>query len=82
VAGFETSRANYFLAVRLGVATDCGMRVAVEICKLEWTRQPEYVMSGLRRALPQNMKPQPRCRPYCSDTEGSRNTMWLDGVAN
>ena len=50
LAGFEKS-GHYFLAEPIGRGYDCGMRVAVEICKL-MDRNPAMKMSDLRRALP------------------------------
>ncbi|KZY48475.1 phosphoglucomutase, partial [Roseovarius sp. HI0049] len=66
LAGFEKS-GHYFLAEPVGRGYDCGMRVAVEICKL-MDRNPEMSMSDLRRALPQTWST-PTMSPYCSDTE-------------
>jgi phosphomannomutase/phosphoglucomutase len=66
LAGFEKS-GHYFLAEPLGRGYDCGLRVAVEICKL-MDRNPEQSMSDLRRALPQTWAT-PTMSPYCADTE-------------
>ena len=66
LAGFEKS-GHYFLAEPIGRGYDCGMRVAVEICKL-LDRNPDKTMSDLRRALPQTFST-PTMSPYCSDTE-------------
>ncbi len=66
LAGFEKS-GHYFLAEPIGRGYDCGMRVAVEICKL-MDRNPDMSMSDLRRALPQTWAT-PTMSPYCSDTE-------------
>jgi phosphomannomutase/phosphoglucomutase len=66
LAGFEKS-GHYFLAEPIGRGYDCGMRVAVEICKL-MDRNPEMSMSGLRRALPTTYAT-PTMSPYCADTE-------------
>lgn len=66
LAGFEKS-GHYFLAEPLGRGYDCGMRVAVEICKL-MDRNPDKSMSDLRRALPVTYAT-PTMSPYCSDTE-------------
>jgi len=49
LAGFEKS-GHYFLAGPIGRGYDCGMRVAVELCKL-MDRNPTQKMSDLRRAL-------------------------------
>lgn len=66
LAGFEKS-GHYFLAEPIGRGYDCGMRVAVEICKL-MDRNPDMKMSDLRRALPQTWAT-PTMSPYASDTE-------------
>ncbi len=65
LAGFEKS-GHYFFAPPLGRGYDCGMRVAVEICKL-MDRNPEAAMADLRRALPQTYAT-PTMSPYCADT--------------
>ncbi|WP_412507097.1 phosphomannomutase/phosphoglucomutase [Roseovarius sp. SYSU LYC5161] len=66
LAGFEKS-GHYFLAEPIGRGYDCGMRVAVEICKL-MDRNPDMSMSDLRRALPETFST-PTMSPYCPDTE-------------
>lgn len=66
LAGFEKS-GHYFLAEPVGRGYDCGMRVAVEICKL-MDRNPDKSMSDLRRALPVTYS-SPTMSPYCADTE-------------
>ena len=66
LAGFEKS-GHYFLAEPIGRGYDCGMRVAVEICKL-MDRNPDMKMSDLRKALPTTFAT-PTMSPYCSDTE-------------
>ncbi|WP_371227849.1 phosphomannomutase/phosphoglucomutase [Roseovarius sp. 2305UL8-3] len=66
LAGFEKS-GHYFLAEPVGRGYDCGMRVAVEICKL-MDRNPDMSMSDLRRALPKTWAT-PTMSPYCADTE-------------
>ncbi|MBU3261458.1 phosphomannomutase/phosphoglucomutase [Roseovarius sp. PS-C2] len=66
LAGFEKS-GHYFLAEPVGRGYDCGMRVAVEICKL-MDRNPDSSMSDLRRALPQTFST-PTMSPWCADTE-------------
>ncbi|MDF1716697.1 MAG: phosphomannomutase/phosphoglucomutase [Antarcticimicrobium sp.] len=66
LAGFEKS-GHYFLAEPIGRGYDCGMRVAVEICKL-MERNPEMSMSDLRKALPKTWST-PTMSPYCADTE-------------
>ena len=58
---------HYFLAEPIGRGYDCGMRVAVEICKL-LDRNPDKSMSDLRRALPETFAT-PTMSPYCADTE-------------
>ena len=66
LAGFEKS-GHYFLAEPLGRGYDCGMRVAVEICKL-MDRNPDMSMSDLRKALPVTCAT-PTMSPYCADEE-------------
>ncbi len=66
LAGFEKS-GHYFLAEPIGRGYDCGMRVAVEICKL-LDRNPDKSMSDLRRALPRTWST-PTMSPYAADTE-------------
>jgi phosphomannomutase/phosphoglucomutase len=66
LAGFEKS-GHYFLAEPLGRGYDCGMRVAVEICKL-MDRNPDMTMSDLRRALPLTYA-MPTLSPYAADEE-------------
>ena len=66
LAGFEKS-GHYFLAGPIGRGYDCGMRVAVEICKL-MDRNPNQTMADLRRALPQTWTT-PTMSPFCADTE-------------
>ncbi len=66
LAGFEKS-GHYFLAEPVGRGYDCGMRVAVEICKL-MDRNPDMSMSDLRKALPVTYAT-PTMSPYCADEE-------------
>lgn len=66
LAGFEKS-GHYFLAEPVGRGYDCGMRVAVELCKL-MDRNSDKSMSDLRRALPRTWST-PTMSPYASDTE-------------
>ena len=66
LAGFEKS-GHYFLAEPVGRGYDCGMRVAVEICKL-MDRNPDMKMSDLRKALPRTFST-PTMSPYAADTE-------------
>ncbi len=66
LAGFEKS-GHYFLAEPIGRGYDCGMRVAVEICKL-MDRNPGMSMSDLRKALPKTYST-PTMSPYAADTE-------------
>ena len=66
LAGFEKS-GHYFLAEPIGRGYDCGLRVAVEICKL-MDRHPDKSMSDLHRALPKTFS-MPTMSPYCADTE-------------
>lgn len=64
LAGFEKS-GHYFLAEPIGRGYDCGMRVAVEICKL-LDRHPGMSMSALRDALPRTFST-PTMSPHCPD---------------
>ena len=66
LAGFEKS-GHYFLAEPIGRGYDCGMRVAVEICKL-LDRNPDKSMADLNRALPRTWAT-PTMSPWCADTE-------------
>ena len=66
LAGFEKS-GHYFLAEPIGRGYDCGMRVAVEICKL-LDRNPDKSMADLRRDLPITYS-SPTMSPYCADEE-------------
>ncbi|MCF6433647.1 MULTISPECIES: phosphomannomutase/phosphoglucomutase [unclassified Leisingera] len=66
LAGFEKS-GHYFLAEPIGRGYDCGMRVAVEVCKM-LDRNPDQSMSDLRKALPKTWST-PTMSPYCADTE-------------
>ena len=66
LAGFEKS-GHYFLAEPIGRGYDCGMRVAVELCKL-MDRNPDQSMSDLRKALPKTWST-PTMSPYAADTE-------------
>ena len=66
LAGFEKS-GHYFLAPPIGKGYDCGLRVAVEICKL-MDRNPGSSMSDLRRALPTTFAT-PTMSPFCPDEE-------------
>ncbi len=66
LAGFEKS-GHYFLAEPIGRGYDCGLRVAVEICRL-LDRHPEKSMADLRRALPRTWS-SPTMSPHCADTE-------------
>ena len=66
LAGFEKS-GHYFLAEPIGRGYDCGLRVAVELCKL-MDRNPDKSMADLRRALPRTWS-SPTMSPHCPDTE-------------
>ncbi len=66
LAGFEKS-GHYFLAGDIGRGYDCGMRVAVELCKL-LDRNPAQSMSDLVRALPKTYS-SPTMSPHCPDDE-------------
>ncbi|APX10485.1 phosphomannomutase/phosphoglucomutase [Tateyamaria omphalii] len=66
LAGFEKS-GHYFLAEPIGRGYDCGMRVAVELCKL-MDRNPDLAMSDLHNALPKTWST-PTLSPYAADTQ-------------
>jgi len=66
LAGFEKS-GHYFFAPPIGRGYDCGLRVAVELCKL-LDRNPGQSMADLRRALPRSFS-SPTMSPYCADDE-------------
>ncbi|MEM9009730.1 MAG: phosphomannomutase/phosphoglucomutase [Pseudomonadota bacterium] len=66
LAGFEKS-GHYFLAPPVGRGYDCGMRVAVEVCRL-MEANPEESLADLRRALPRTWST-PTMSPACPDTE-------------
>lgn len=66
LAGFEKS-GHYFLAEPIGRGYDCGLRVAVELCKI-LDRNPKKSMSDLRKALPKTYST-PTMSPYCPDLE-------------
>ncbi len=66
LAGFEKS-GHYFLAGPIGRGFDCGMRVAVELCKL-MDRNPDKKFSDLRKDLPVTYS-SPTMSPYCADGE-------------
>jgi len=66
LAGFEKS-GHYFLAEPIGRGYDCGMRVAVEVCKL-MDRAPGTALSEMKAALPVSYT-SPTLSPYCADTE-------------
>ncbi|GIT90481.1 phosphoglucomutase [Jannaschia pagri] len=66
LAGFEKS-GHYFLAQPIGRGYDCGMRVAVEVCKL-MDRNPGASLSDLRAALPKVWNT-PTLAPFCPDEE-------------
>ena len=66
LAGFEKS-GHYFLSEPVGRGYDCGLRVAVEICKL-LDENPDKSMDDLRRDLPVTYS-SPTMSPYCADDE-------------
>ena len=66
LAGFEKS-GHYFLSGEIGHGYDCGMRVAVEICKL-MDRSPDMSLPDLRKALPKTWATS-TMSPYCSNLE-------------
>ncbi|MFS4437499.1 phosphomannomutase/phosphoglucomutase [Paracoccaceae bacterium GXU_MW_L88] len=65
VAGFEKS-GHYFLAPPIGYGFDCGLRAAVEICKM--LAESGERMADLRRSLPPAWTTPTLC-PYCPDSE-------------
>ena len=66
LAGFEKS-GHYFLSEPVGRGYDCGLRVAVEICKL-LDENPDKSMADLRRDLPVTYS-SPTMSLYCADDE-------------
>jgi phosphomannomutase/phosphoglucomutase len=66
LAGFEKS-GHYFLAPPIGRGYDCGMRVAVEICRL-LDRHPDRTLADLARGLPRTWST-PTMSPFCPDGE-------------
>ena len=66
LAGFEKS-GHYFLAPPIGRGYDCGMRVAVEVCKL-MDRNAGKSLSDLKDDLPVSFTT-PTLSPFCADTE-------------
>jgi phosphomannomutase/phosphoglucomutase len=66
IAGFEKS-GHYFLAPPIGRGYDCGMRVAVEICRL-LDRHPDRTLADLSRGLPRTWST-PTMSPFCPDGE-------------
>jgi len=62
LAGFEKS-GHYFLAGPIGRGYDCGLRAAVEFCKL-LERNPGRSLSDLKRALPESWT-SPTMSPWC-----------------
>jgi phosphomannomutase/phosphoglucomutase len=66
LAGFEKS-GHYFFADPIGRGYDCGMRVALEICKL-LDRNAGASLSDLAAGLAPAFT-SPTLSPYCADTE-------------
>lgn len=64
LAGFEKS-GHYFINPPLGRGYDCGMRSAVEICKM-LDRHPDITMSDFKDSLPLSYTT-PTLSPYCAD---------------
>ncbi|WP_340108875.1 phosphomannomutase/phosphoglucomutase [Pikeienuella sp. HZG-20] len=64
LAGFEKS-GHYFLAPPLGRGYDCGMRVAVEVCRL-MDRHAGEKLSDLVASLPLTYS-MPTLSPHCAD---------------
>jgi len=66
LAGIEKS-GHFFLAEPIGRGYDCGLRAAVEICRL-LDRNPGQSISDLNRALPRAWST-PTMSPFCPDEE-------------
>ncbi len=66
LAGFEKS-GHYFFGPPVGRGYDCGMRVAVEICRL-MERNPDRSLADLNAALPRTWTT-PTLSPFCPDGE-------------
>ena len=66
LAGFEKS-GHYFLASPIGHGYDCGLRVAVEICRM-LDRNPDQSFGDLARALGQSWS-SPTMSPHCPDDQ-------------
>ncbi|SET81515.1 phosphomannomutase/phosphoglucomutase [Oceanicella actignis] len=64
LAGFEKS-GHYFIADPIGRGYDCGLRAAIEICRM-LDRRPDASMSDLRRSLPRTWST-PTMSPFCPD---------------
>lgn len=64
LAGFEKS-GHYFLNPPFGRGYDCGMRSAVEICKM-LDRHPDMALSDFKNSLPLSYTT-PTLSPYCAD---------------
>ncbi|MCV2867140.1 phosphomannomutase/phosphoglucomutase [Defluviimonas sp. WL0002] len=69
LAGFEKS-GHYFIAPPVGRGFDCGLRVAVEICKLMEANH-DARFSDLKKALPTSFIT-PTMSPFCPDEEKYR----------
>lgn len=66
LSGFEKS-GHYFMAEPVGRGYDCGLRVAVEICKL-LDRNPDHSFADLAGALGESWT-SPSMSPYCADDQ-------------
>ncbi len=66
LAGFEKS-GHYFLAPPIGRGYDCGLRAAVEICRM-LDRHPGAGLGDLARTLPRTWST-PTLSPACPDAE-------------
>lgn len=66
LAGLEKS-GHYFLADPIGRGYDCGLRVAVEICRM-LDRNPDKSFGDLARALGQSWS-SPTMSPHCPDDQ-------------
>ncbi|WP_299137989.1 phosphomannomutase/phosphoglucomutase [uncultured Tateyamaria sp.] len=66
LAGFEKS-GHYYLNTPIGRGYDCGLRVAVELCKL-LDQSPTQTMSALHDSLPKTYAT-PTMAPFCADAD-------------
>jgi phosphomannomutase/phosphoglucomutase len=66
LAGFEKS-GHYFIAPPVGRGYDCGLRAAVEVCRL-LNHYPGQRLSDMHRELPQSFT-SPTMSPACADAQ-------------